>query len=115
MFEASKDPFTVNWQSGEQICISNTLFAAIFSLFTFSSACYVVVGIQILNYFEKEKKKQQESGDYKLKKSSASKKQAGKGKNEYSAIDGESGTAIEMVEGSVDKIIGDNDGGGALS
>ena len=64
----NKDPFSIDWLNGEEICISNTLFAAIFSLLTFSTACYIVVGLQILNQFEKEKQKLQVQGDYKVKK-----------------------------------------------
>ena len=66
-FPMGQDPDSISWQNGDQICISNTLFAAIFSIFTFSSACYIVIGLQILNYFEKEKRAQMELGDYKHK------------------------------------------------
>ena len=38
-FPQGQDPQSISWQNGDQICISNTLFAAIFSIFTFSSAC----------------------------------------------------------------------------
>ena len=56
-FQASRDPLSINWLNGEEICVSNTLFASVFTVLTFSTACYVVVGLQILNQFEKEKKK----------------------------------------------------------
>ena len=52
------DPLDIDWGSSDQICISNTMFAFLFTMFSFSSACCIIVACQILNYYEKEVKKQ---------------------------------------------------------
>ena len=44
-----EDPFSVNWYSGDQICISNTFFAFLFTSITFSASCYIVVAFQLMN------------------------------------------------------------------
>ena len=47
------DPDDVDLVSGDQVCISNTFFSLVFTIFTFSSACSIVVATQLLNISNK--------------------------------------------------------------
>ena len=53
----SDDALDISWLEGDQICLSNTFMAFVFTIFTFSSSCSVIVGLQLLNVREKEKTK----------------------------------------------------------
>ena len=50
------DSVDVDWLSSDLICISNTFAAFIFTVFTFSSACSIVIAIQLTNYKTKEER-----------------------------------------------------------
>ena len=50
------DSLEVDWTSSDLICISNTFAAFLFTCFTFSSACSIVIAIQLNNYKQKEEK-----------------------------------------------------------
>ena len=50
------DSLEVDWTSSDLICISNTFAAFLFTCFTFSSACSIVIAIQLNNYKVKEEK-----------------------------------------------------------
>ena len=43
--DAAGDPMTLEYENSELLCISNTMFAALFTMLTFCSACAIVVGI----------------------------------------------------------------------
>ena len=64
MFETGRDgdPLELGYGDADLVCLSNTLFAGIFTLFTFSSACAIVVACQMLSIYEKAMKKQQKVG-----------------------------------------------------
>ena len=55
------DSVDVDWLSSDLICISNTFAAFIFTVFAFSSACSIVIAIQLTNYKQKEEREHLES------------------------------------------------------
>ena len=57
MDDAAGDPMTLEYENSELLCISNTMFAALFTILTFCSACAIVIGIQVLSYASKEQKR----------------------------------------------------------
>ena len=45
-YEVPRDPTTVTFDEADQVCLSNTLFAFVFSVVTFQIAMMVVIGLQ---------------------------------------------------------------------
>ena len=65
MFDTGRDgdPLELGYGDADLVCLSNTLFAGLFTLFTFSSACAIVVACQMLSYYERAMKRQKVSGE----------------------------------------------------
>ena len=62
--DAAGDPLNMNLENSDLFCISNTVFAALFTTMTFCSACAVVIGIQLMSYAAKEQRKQEKNAKY---------------------------------------------------
>ena len=57
----SVESLDTTFMESDQVCISNTFFSILFTIFTFCSACSIVIASQLLNYKKKEFKAKKKS------------------------------------------------------